>query len=181
MDWNSKIKKGVVVKRQRINPHELELQEKVVNINRTAKVVKGGRRFGFSALVVVGDGKGHVGLGMGKAQEVINAIAKGTEKAKKDVVRIELINDTIPYEVVGKYGAAHVVLKPAAPGTGVIAGGPVRAICESVGIKNILTKVIGSSNAHNVLKATMQALESLKNPGTIARERGLSLKELYRG
>lgn len=169
------------MKRQRINPHELELEEKVVHINRTAKVVKGGRRFGFSALVVVGDGKGHVGVGMGKAQEVINAISKATEKAKKEIVRIELINNTIPYEVYGKFGAAKVILRPAAPGTGVIAGGPVRAICEAVGIKDILTKIIGSANPHNVVKATMVALEQLKTPGTIAQERGMTLKELFRG
>lgn len=165
---------------QGINPHELELEERVVNINRTAKVVKGGRRFGFSALVVVGDGKGHVGMGMGKAKEVINAISKGTEKARKEVKKIELLKNTIPYEVNGKYGGAKVVLKPAAPGTGVIAGGPVRALCESVGIKDILTKVIGSSNPNNVVKATMGALTSLKNPGTIAEERGMSIKELFR-
>ena len=179
VDWNSK-KKGLIVKMQGINPHELELEERVVNINRTAKVVKGGRRFGFSALVVVGDGNGHVGMGMGKAQEVINAISKGTEKAKKDIQKIDLLKDTIPYEVSGKYGGAKVVLKPAAPGTGVIAGGPVRALCESVGIKDILTKVIGSSNPTNVVKATMGALTSLKNPGTIAEERGMSIKELFR-
>ncbi len=166
---------------QRINPHELELQEKVVNINRTAKVVKGGRRFGFSALVVVGDGNGHVGVGMGKAHEVINAIGKGTEKAKKDIVKIQLLKDTIPYEVYGKFGAAKVVLKPAAPGTGVIAGGPVRAICESAGIKDILTKVIGSPNPNNVVKATMSALKQLRTPGAIAEERGMSLRELFRG
>lgn len=169
------------MKRQRINPHELELEERVVHINRTAKVVKGGRRFGFSALVVVGDNKGHVGIGMGKAQEVINAIAKATEKAKKDIVRIELINNTIPYEVYGKFGAAKVVLRPAAPGTGVIAGGPVRAICESVGIRDILTKVIGSTNPYNVVKATLRALQQLKTPGTVAQERGMTLKELFRG
>jgi len=168
------------VKMQGINPHELELEERGVNINRTAKVVKGGRRFGFSALVVGGDGNGHVGMGQGKAQEVINAISKGTEKAKKEIKKIDLINDTIPYEVHGKFGGAKVVLKPAAPGTGVIAGGPVRALCESVGIKDILTKVIGSSNATNVVKATMGALTSLRNPGTIAEERGMSIKELFR-
>ncbi len=165
----------------RINPHELDLKEKVVYINRVAKVVKGGRRFSFSAIVVVGDGNGHVGVGLGKANEVINAIAKATEKAKKEIVRISLIGNTIPYTVYGKYGAGKVILKPASPGTGVIAGGPVRAICEAVGIKDILTKALGSSNPHNLVKATMRALESLEDPMTIARKRGLTLAELFRG
>lgn len=163
------------------NPHELELKEKVVYINRVAKVVKGGRRFSFSAIVVVGDGNGHVGVGLGKANEVINAISKGTEKAKKEIVRINLLGNTIPYSVFGKYGAGKVIMKPASPGTGVIAGGPIRAICEAVGLKDILTKAIGSPNPHNIVKATMIALESLEDPMTIARKRGMSLAELYRG
>lgn len=166
---------------ERINPHELELTEKVVYINRVAKVVKGGRRFSFSAIVVVGDGNGHVGVGLGKANEVINAIAKATEKAKKEIVRISLVGNTIPYTVYGKYGAGRVILKPASPGTGVIAGGPVRAICEAVGIKDILTKALGSSNPHNLVKSTMRALESLEDPMTIARKRGITLAELFRG
>ncbi len=165
----------------KINPHELELSEKVVYINRVAKVVKGGRRFSFSAIVVVGDGNGHVGVGLGKANEVINAITKATERAKKDIVRINLLGDTIPYTVYGKYGAGKVILKPASPGTGVIAGGPVRAICEAVGIKDILTKALGSPNPHNIVKAAMTALESLESPMSIARKRGLSLAELFRG
>lgn len=164
---------------QRINAHELDLQEKVVYINRVAKVVKGGRRFSFSAIVVVGDGNGHMGVGLGKANEVVNAITKATEKAKKEIVRISLLNGTIPYEVYGKYGAGKVILKPASPGTGVIAGGPVRAICEMVGIHNILTKILGSSNPHSVVKATMVALEKLKDPGIIARNRGVSVRELF--
>ena len=164
---------------EKINPFELDLQDRVVYINRVAKVVKGGRRFSFSAIVVVGDGNGHVGVGLGKANEVINAITKATEKAKKEVVRIDLTGGTIPYPVIGKFGAGKVVLKPASPGTGVIAGGPVRAICEAVGIRGILTKILRSSNAHSVVKATMQALQKLEDPGKIARKRGISLKELY--
>lgn len=163
----------------KLNPHELDLKEKVVYINRVAKVVKGGRRFSFSAIVVVGDGNGHVGVGLGKANEVVNAIAKATEKAKKEIIRINLINGTIPYEIFGKYGAGKVILKPASPGTGAIAGGPVRAICEMVGIRDILTKILGSSNPHSVVKATIVALKRLEDPMTIARNRGISLKELY--
>ncbi len=165
----------------KINPHELELKEKVVYINRVAKVVKGGRRFSFAAIVVVGDGSGHIGVGQGKANEVVNAISKATEKAKKEILRVNLLGNTIPYAIHGKYGAGKVILKPASPGTGVIAGGPVRAICEVVGIKDILTKVIGSQNPHNIVKATMVALVSLEDPGTIARKRGVALAELFRG
>lgn len=163
----------------KINPHELDLKDKVVYVNRVAKVVKGGRRFSFSAIVVVGDGNGHVGIGLGKANEVVNAISKATEKAKKELVRINLIGGTIPYEIFGKYGAGKVVLKPASPGTGIIAGGPVRAICEMVGIRDILTKILGSSNPHSVVKATMVALQRLENPMLIARNRGITLKELF--
>jgi small subunit ribosomal protein S5 len=166
---------------EKLNPHELELKEKVIHINRVAKVVKGGRRFSFSAIVVVGDGHGHVGVGTGKANEVVNAIGKATEKAKKEIQRVSLVGNTIPYTIFGKYGAGKVILKPASPGTGVIAGGPVRAICEVVGIKDILTKVIGSQNPHNIVKATMSALVSLEDPAAIARRRGISLPELFRG
>jgi small subunit ribosomal protein S5 len=166
---------------EKLNPHELELKEKVVYINRVAKVVKGGRRFSFSAIVVVGDGHGHVGVGTGKANEVINAISKATEKAKKEIQRVSLVGNTIPYTIFGKFGAGKVILKPASPGTGVIAGGPVRAICEVVGIKDILTKVIGSQNSHNIVKATMTALLALEDPAAIARRRGITLPELFRG
>ena len=163
----------------RINAHELDLKDKVVYINRVAKVVKGGRRFSFSAIVVVGDGNGHVGVGLGKANEVVNAISKATEKAKKEVFRVSLINGTLPFEVYGKYGAGKVVLKPASAGTGVIAGGPVRAICEMAGVSDILTKILGSSNCFNDCLSTIVALKKLQDPSMVARKRGLSVKELY--
>lgn len=162
-----------------IKAGELELKEKLVYIGRVAKVVKGGRRFSFSAISVVGDGKGHVGYGLGKANEVTDSIRKSVEDARKSLVEVPLSKGTIPFEIIGKYGAAKVLLKPAAPGTGIIAGGGVRAVMESAGVTDVLTKLLGSSNPHNVVKATINALKNLYDAKTAANKRGISLPELF--
>jgi small subunit ribosomal protein S5 len=157
---------------------DFSMIERVVHINRVAKVVKGGRNFSFNAIVVVGDGEGKVGFGLGKANEVADAINKGTDIAKRSLKRIPITHSTIPHSVIGKYGAARVMLKPASPGTGVIAGGAVRAVMECLGIKDVLTKCLGTHNPHNVVKATMQGLESCRDLLMAARQRGSSVRRV---
>jgi len=157
---------------ERINPNDFELTDRVVHINRVAKVVKGGRRFSFSALVVVGDGNGVVGVGLGKAGEVPEAIRKGVDKARRALIRIPLVEGTLPHEVLGVFGAGRVMLKPASPGTGVIAGGPVRAVVESAGVHDILTKTLGTRNPRNVVHAVMQGFEQLRDPEERLNELG---------
>jgi small subunit ribosomal protein S5 len=161
----------------RFDPNQLDLTDRVIHINRCAKVVKGGRRFSFSALVVVGDGQGHVGYGLGKAKEVPEAIRKGVEQAKKNLIRVPLKGRTIPFDVVGKFGAGKVLLKSASEGTGVIAGGAARAVLEVAGVGDILSKCLGSNNPHNVVKATINALSQLKSAEEIMARRGLSVAE----
>ncbi|MDP6426213.1 MAG: 30S ribosomal protein S5 [Dehalococcoidia bacterium] len=163
-----------------INPAELDLKEEtVVRINRVAKVTSRGKRFSFSTIVVVGDGMGHVGVGLGKANEVISSISKAKDKAKRNIFKSTIINGTIPHKIVGRYGSSRVLLKPAAPGTGIIAGAPVRAVMEQVGVKNILTKRYGSSNPMNIVRAAINALENLQDAVKIANKRGIKIKDVF--
>jgi len=163
-----------------INPTELDLQEEVVvKINRVSKVTSRGKRLRFSALVVIGDGKGYVGMGMGKANEVISAISKSKENAKQNLFKAPLINGTVPHKIIGKHGASRVMLKPASPGTGIIAGAAVRAVMEQMGVENILTKITGSNNLLNVVRATINALMNLEDAVSIAQKRGISVKDVY--
>ena len=164
-----------------VKASEIDLKEKVVAIKRVAKVVKGGRRFSFSAIVVVGDGEGVVGYGLGKANEVTDAITKGIDDAKKNLVKVPVFKGTVPHESIGKYGGGLVLLKPAAPGTGVIAGGAMRAVLESAGIKDVLAKSKGSSNPHNVVKATFNALSKMRDAVAVAKTRGISLEKVFNG
>ena len=166
---------------KRVKSGEIEFNDKLVSINRVTKVTKGGRTFSFSAIVVVGNGNGIVGYGLGKAKEVAAAITKGSEDAKKNLIKVPILKGTIPHEQVGKYSGAKVFLKPAAPGTGVIAGGAMRAVLESVGVKDVLAKSKGSSNPHSVVKATINALLQMKDPYMVAQLRGITLDKVFNG
>lgn len=166
---------------RKLKASEIDLTEKVVAIKRVAKVVKGGRRFSFSAIVVVGNGDGVVGYGLGKANEVTDAITKGIDDAKKNLIKVPVLNSTIPHEMLGKYGGGFVLIKPAAPGTGVIAGGAMRAVLEAAGVKDVLAKSKGSSNPHNVVKATFDALLKMRDPIMVAQQRGVSLEKVFNG
>ena len=162
-------------------PNDVELQDRLVAINRVTKVTKGGRTFSFAAIVVVGDGNGVIGLGLGKASEVTAAIAKGVEAAKKDLVRVPVLKGTIPHEQTARFGGAEVFMKPAAPGTGVVAGGAMRAVLESVGVTDVLAKSKGSSNPHNLVKATLKALTEMRDAKMVAQNRGISLSKVFNG
>lgn len=166
---------------KRVRPTDTELKEKLVNLNRVAKVTKGGRTFSFAAIVVVGDGKGAVGHGLGKARDVSESIAKAVDDAKKNLIKVPIYKGTIPHEQKGKYGAGKVFIKPAADGTGVIAGGAMRAVLEIAGVQNVLAKSQGSSNPHNVVKATIDALSKLRSPMDIAKQRNISMDKLFNG
>lgn len=166
---------------QRVKSSEIEFKDRLVSIQRVTKVTKGGRTFSFSAIVVVGNEDGVVGYGLGKAKEVTSAIAKGIDDAKKNLIKVPILRGTLPHEQYGKFGGARVFLKPAAPGTGVIAGGAMRAVLESVGVKNVLAKSKGSSNPHNVVKATIDALIKLKDAYTVAQLRGISVEKVFKG
>lgn len=165
--------------KKRVRAQESEIKDKVVDIRRVAKVTKGGRTFSFSAIVVVGDEKGQVGHGLGKAREVTEAIQKGKDEATKNMIKVPIINDTIPHEQLGKFGAGKVLLRPASKGTGVKAGGAMRAVLESAGIHNVIGKSLGTSNAHNVIKATLAALRLLRDPYTVAQDRGIELDKVF--
>jgi small subunit ribosomal protein S5 len=168
-------------KQNRVKPTDTELKEKLVNLNRVAKVTKGGRTFSFAAVVVVGDGKGTVGHGLGKARDVSEAIGKATDDAKKNLIKVPIFNGTIPHEQKGKYGAGKVLIKPASDGTGVIAGGAMRAVLEIAGVHNVLAKSQGSSNSHNVIKAPIDALSKLRTPMEIAKTRGIPVSQVFNG
>ena len=165
----------------RVKSSDVELQEKVVKIKRVAKVVKGGRRFSFSAIIIVGNGKGIVGFGLGKANEVTDAIAKGVDDAKKNLIKVSILKGTIPHRSFTKFGAAKVLLRPAAPGTGVLAGGAMRAVLEAAGVTDVIGKSLGSSNPHNVAKATIKALIEMRPPHEVAKQRGIPLSKVFNG